>query len=468
MKRKSDLRAYQERVATQLYEFDNRLVAIRMGGGKTAAALTAIRELIDNGVIRHCLVIAPKRVAALTWPSEIAEWEHLFGLRYQVLSGTPQQRLHMLLESPNYDVTLCGINLLPWLMAEIDTTPPDHPLMDMLLIDEVSKLRDPTGSWSKSMAKRSHRWKMVHGMSGTLRPSSAMDLFMPSKIVLRQESPWQGSFYKWRDQHFKTTDWSGFKWAPMPGMDEKLNAELAPLVITLDDNELPQLPELNIIFDEVELPPHARARYHAMENTLVSGNVFAANAGVMTGKLGQIANGFAYLPGGEVERIHDEKTEWLREMTDAATAPTMIVYEYKEDLDVIQDLLGDRVTLLGGSDDKTAAATLDAWNRKEIPFLTLHPGAAGHGINAQHGGSDQLWMSPCWSPELWAQTIARLHRSGQTQPVFIRVCKARFTVDKMKIDRVHFKMTAEAAFEAYLREHHYGGEKRGASRSGKR
>jgi SNF2 family DNA or RNA helicase len=61
------------------------------------------------------------------------------------------------------------------------------------------------------------------------------------------------------------------------------------------------------------------------------------------------------------------------------------------------------------------------------------------------------WMAPTWSPEMWEQTIARLHRSGQTRSVMVRVCVANGTVDQLKLDRVHFKMTAQAAFEAYLR-----------------
>ena len=36
----------------------------------------------------------------------------------------------------------------------------------------------------------------------------------------------------------------------------------------------------------------------------------------------------------------------------------------------------------------------------------------------------------------------------------VRVCVARDTVDQMKLDRVHGKMSAQAAFEAYLRRHH--------------
>ena len=61
------------------------------------------------------------------------------------------------------------------------------------------------------------------------------------------------------------------------------------------------------------------------------------------------------------------------------------------------------------------------------------------------------WIAPTWNPELWEQTIARLHRSGQIAPVIVRVCLAADTVDEMKLDRVHRKMTAQEAFEAYLR-----------------
>ena len=61
------------------------------------------------------------------------------------------------------------------------------------------------------------------------------------------------------------------------------------------------------------------------------------------------------------------------------------------------------------------------------------------------------WIGPTWSPEYWEQTIARLHRSGQTEPVVVRVCRALDTIDTVKINRVHFKMRAQEAFEAYLR-----------------
>src|SRR6187549_382969 len=68
MRQKNELRPYQDRIATHLYENDEAMVVLRPGGGKTISALTAIAELLRDNVIRHALVIAPKRVARSVWP----------------------------------------------------------------------------------------------------------------------------------------------------------------------------------------------------------------------------------------------------------------------------------------------------------------------------------------------------------------------------------------------------------------
>ena len=65
---------------------------VPMGGGKTCATLTAIRELIDDGHIRCALVLAPKRVAQLVWPAEVRKWEHLQDLKISLVTGTPAER----------------------------------------------------------------------------------------------------------------------------------------------------------------------------------------------------------------------------------------------------------------------------------------------------------------------------------------------------------------------------------------
>jgi SNF2 family DNA or RNA helicase len=457
MRQKSELRPYQHRIATALYESDEKIAVARPGGGKTIAALTAIEELFRDGHIRHALVIAPKRVARNVWPDEIAQWAHTKGLTYQVITGSPKQRVDMLSNAVEYNLTIIGIDVVQWLLDQLVEYPDEHPLFDLLVIDEISKLRNPSGVRARKLLRYAKRWKMVWGLTGTLRPSGAENLFMPATVVTRG-GLWGKSFYRWRSERFYATDYQGYTWAPLPGAEEVINREIAPLCVTLRDDELPQLPELLILFDRVDLPADARKQYEDMEQELAleadTGDiVIAKSAAVATGKLAQLANGFVY-NDGVTHRIHGEKEEWVEEIIDGADGPVLIVYEYREDLEMLRGLLGQDLPYLGaGVTNKASDQYITQWNEGKLPFMALHPASGGHGLNLQFGGCDMAWISPTWSPEMWEQTIARIYRSGQTKPVVVRVCLAHDTVDQMKVDRVHKKMTAQKAFEAYLRRH---------------
>jgi len=456
MRQKSELRHYQDRIASFLYEHDEAIAVARPGGGKTVSALTAFTELKRDGYVRHALVIAPKRVARNVWPDEIAEWAHTAGLTYQVLTGTPPQRWEKLSRAAEYDLTIVGLDVAVWLMSALSTWQNDGPLFDLLIIDEVSRLRNPTGKRARAILRYAKRWRMRWGLTGTLRPSGAEDLYMPASVITCGKL-WGKSFYLWQRDHFYPLDFKGYRWALLPGHEEVINAAIAPMCVTLADDELPQIPELTILFDKVTLPPDARRQYDDMHRHLAArydadNVVLAASAAVATGKLAQLANGFIYNEHGTGLLVHDEKRAWLQDLVDDAAGPLLVIYEYLEDLALIRDVVGEDVPRLGdGVTDRESADTIERWNRGELPVMAMHPASGGHGLNLQHGGSDMLWISPTWSPELWEQTIARLHRSGQTQPVFVRVCVAEDTVDQMKLDRVHMKMTAQQAFEAYLR-----------------
>jgi hypothetical protein len=457
----SDLRPYQQRIATHLYEHDEAMCVLRPGGGKTAAALTAIVDLLDQGEIRHALVIAPKRVARVVWPDEIAQWAHTAKLTYQVLDGSPEKRLAALQNAIDYDLTIVGLDVVQWLMEALYDYHTDHALYDLLVIDEASRLRNPTGERAKALAKYAHHWRMIWGLSGTLRPSSALDLFMPARVVTRGKL-WGRSYWQWRKAHFYPTDYAGYNWAPLPGAEEKLNAALAPLTVTVAEGEMPQH-EPTIVLDRVELPPLARQQYRDMQARLMADTdderVIAGSAAIATGKLAQLANGFMYGELEETHAIHNAKRDWLRDLIEEATEPTLIVYEYQEDWrmlehEVVLATKQDFRYLGAGVSDRHAAETIELWNAGRLRFMGLHPASGGHGLNLQHGGADMAWISPTWSPEFWEQTIARLARPGQKRPVVVRVCVASDTVDELKLDRVHFKMGAQEAFEAWLRRWH--------------
>src|SRR5262245_18029248 len=139
------LRSYQQRAATYLYERDAAFLVAPLGAGKGAAALTAIAELIRDGERRHCLVIAPKLVATTVWPLEIASWPHLEHLKIAVLDGSPDRRPSLLATAAAREVTAIGVDLVSWLVGELADLADDHPLFDVLIIDETSRLKDPSG-----------------------------------------------------------------------------------------------------------------------------------------------------------------------------------------------------------------------------------------------------------------------------------------------------------------------------------
>jgi SNF2 family DNA or RNA helicase len=455
MRQQSELRPYQQDITTFLFEHDEALVVARPGYGKTIAALTAIKEMLDDKVIRHALVIAPKRVARNVWPDEIAGWAHTAGLRYQILDGSPLDRLDQLCISSNHDLTIIGIDLVQWLMEKLDGYPKTHSIFDLLVLDEISRFRNPTGKRAKEVAKRASKWKLIWGLTGTLRPNGVEDIFMPARIVTRDKL-WGRSFYKWQHTNMYPTDFNGYRWDVLPGREEILNAEIAPYIITPGDATL-QLPKLTILRDYIELPPNARLVYDTMERKLFAYSdtntiITAASAGVATGKIAQAANGFMYGNDKQVSALHDEKREWLQDTIESTAGPLLVIYEYLEDLKMIAEVVGEPIAYLGdGVSAQQTSDTIQLWNAGQIPLLAMHPASGGHGLNLQAGGADMAWISPCWSPEYWEQTIARLHRSGQTRPVMVRVCVARETVDELKLSRVHDKMTAQLAFEQYLR-----------------
>jgi superfamily II DNA or RNA helicase len=191
------LRSYQERAATYLYENDAAFLIAPLGAGKSTAALTAIAELIGDQHRRHALVVAPKLVAETVWPAEIAAWAHLQHLGVAVLNGVPARRRALLEAAGERQVTVIGVDLVQWLVAELQALPDDHPIFDVLVIDETSKLKDPFGKRSRALLKIAGRFRTRWGLTGTPRPNSSMDLFAPAAIITNG-ALWGRAFVPWR------------------------------------------------------------------------------------------------------------------------------------------------------------------------------------------------------------------------------------------------------------------------------
>jgi hypothetical protein len=451
------LRSYQQRAATFLYERDAAVLVAPLGAGKGAAALTALADLIRDGQRRHALVIAPKLVATTVWPQEVASWPHLAHLRVAVLDGDPERRRKLLAAAPARELTVIGIDLVPWLVAELAAFADDQALFDALIIDEISRLKDPSGKRARGLLKVAGRFRTRWGLTGTPRPNSSQDLFMPTAVIT-DGALWGRAFVPWQRRHFRPRDPFGREWAALPGAEEQIAADFGSVAMTVADEDMPDLPPLNIVVTPLTLPDAAMATYRGMARelfaTIEGRSIEAASPLIATGKLAQLANGFLYDDGNaDPVFVHSLKIDWLRELVESLDGePLLIAYEFVEDLRTIRRAFGDVPALGGQTGAREASRLVAAWNEGKLPLLAFHPASAGHGLNLQHGGSRMAWLSPSWSAELTQQAIARLYRPGQRQHVTIHVCVAAGTVDEMKRDRVLGKMSAQEAFRRHLEQ----------------
>jgi hypothetical protein len=386
------LRSYQQRSATYLYEKDGAFLIAPLGAGKGAAALTAFAELVRDGYRRHALVVAPKLVATTVWPAEIAAWSHLAHLRAAVLNGSPEQRRALLATAAAREVTAIGVDLVPWLVGELASLGDENPLFDVLIIDETSRLKDPSGKRARALLKIAGRFRTRWGLTGTPRPNSSRDLFMPAAIVT-DGALWGRAFVPWQKRHFRPRDPFGREWLALPGAEEKIATDFGTVAMTVADEDMPDLPPLNIVETTIRLPDAVFATYKTMARelfaTIEGRSIEAASALIATGKLAQITNGFLYGEGNDdAVFIHDLKIEWLKELVESLDGePLLIAYEFIEDLRTIRRALGEVPALGGATSAREALPLIAAWNEGELPLLAFHPAAAGSTCST----ADRAW-----------------------------------------------------------------------------
>ena len=77
--------------------------------------------------------------------------------------------------------------------------------------------------------------------------------------------------------------------------------------------------------------------------------------------------------------------------------------------------------------------------------------SGGHGLNLQFGGARMIWYAVPWSPELYAQTVKRLARPGQTRPVFVHRLLSDHPYERLRLQRVESKIDSEQEFISQLR-----------------
>ena len=404
-------------------------VFLDMGLGKTSITLTAINNLLfDSFEVHKVLVIAPLRVARDTWTTEIDKWDHLQNLICSVAVGTEAERKAALMRPA--DIYIINRENLHWLVEKSGI--PFN--FDMIVIDELSSFKNHETKRFRSLLKVRPTVSRIVGLTGTPASNGLMDLWAEFRILDMGQR--LGRFItKYRTVYFKPDKRDGniiYSYKPLPYAEDAIYKQISDITISMKATDHLQMPELIRSEYTVQLSDEEKSHYEGLKQELVltigEGEITAANAASLSGKLSQMANGAIYDDEGNTHYIHDRKLDALEDIIEAANGkPILVAYWFKHDLERITERLKKLHIPFSKLDD---SQSIRRWNNGEIPVALIHPASAGHGLNLQSGGSTLVWFGLTWSLELYQQTVARLWRQGQAaKTVVVQHIVTKGTID---------------------------------------
>lgn len=419
-----------------------------MGLGKTVITLDAINTLrYDRWAVQRVLIIAPKKVAEGTWTKEAQKWEHLRHLRISAVLGSQQKRLRAL--ATPADIYVINRDNVAWLVDYFKNAWP----FDMVVLDESSSFKNSQSKRFKALKLVRSRINRLVELTGTPASNGLIDLW--AQIYLLDGGARLGrTLGQYRERFFdpdKRSRTQIFSYTPKDGSMEYIQQAIGDICVSMKAEDYLNLPDR--MFDDVPvvLDDKARKAYRQLERDLLleldEGQITAASAGVLTGKLLQLCNGAVYDSEKRPLAIHNCKVEAFLEVLEQLNGQHCLVfYNFQHDRDRLLaalEPLGLRVRVY------QSAADEDAWNAGEIDVLLAHPASCAYGLNLQNGGHHIVWFGLAWSLEQYEQANKRLHRQGQRHPVIVHHLVVQGGMDEDVIESLRAKGdTQEALMDA--------------------
>ena len=446
MKDRSNFYQYQKEAIQYAKDRKHAGLFLDMGLGKTVISLTVATDLLSDFYVTTVLIVAPLRVCNTVWKQQAEEWEHLKHLKINICTGTPKNRLKNLQESA--DIHIINRENIPWLCEQFK----NDWRWDMLIVDESSSFKSHSSKRFKSLRKVIKHFNSTLILSGTPSPNGLMDLW--AQICLLDNGQRLGrNITAFRKRYFNYFP-HNYAYELIENSEDRILWLIDDICITMKAEDHIELPNRIDIVRKISLPAKVDAQYKEFEKEFIlalesDSDIIADSAGVLAGKLLQVCNGAIYDKDKNVTILHDEKLSCLKDiMEEHPDDNFLIAYNFKTDRDRIVQAFPESIVLSRGGEE------LIEWNKGNIKMLLTHPASAGHGLNAQFGGSIIIWFGLTWSLELYQQFNARLHRQGQTKCVRVVHIVADGKIDGDVMRALNSKAKTQQEVIDYLK-HNY-------------
>lgn len=476
----SPLWEHQLRALSYSSQVSASMIAIPMGGGKTASTVATA----NNVNAERVLIVCPNKVRGV-WPREVAKWSarpwHIVdGKRPARRKGalpqdmTVAERLHQA-EECLFDCG-CGAVHVAVFNYEMLTrepvaswVPPGR--LDMIIYDEIHRLKSPTGKSSKVAGAWVDFSDRRIGLSGTPMPQHPWDIFgvyraLDPNIFGHVWTPFNRKYVESRTAMIETRGADGnmfmvsrdFPAQIKPAYAEEFSAKVHSIMYrpTIDL----KLPGVEHVTREVQLEPDAWKVYRDLdehmsadlrafakgedvdEAVLMPKNILARIGRLMQLTGGTVPDDGEFDDNGKLVRqnyrVSTAKTDALSEiLTDIGCVkdapggpePVIVYCQFQTDLAAIRAMVEDaglRYGEISGRRSDGLSQLGEMAEHTDVVGVQIQSGGTGVDLTRARYG---IWYSAGHSLGDYDQAVKRQDRPGQTRPVVFIHLVASNTVD---------------------------------------
>lgn len=444
MRGTADLRGYQVGTIKLMLKNKTLPIFIKMGGGKTAIVLHAIRHMLRHSLAKKILVVSTKAVVLNVWRQEAKLWDYTKGLTFNTLQGAKRKERYSL----DANITLVNFENLPWLINMFGGNPP----YDTLIIDESTKLKSPSTVRFKKLKSCLKHFDRRYILTGTPIPNSYMDIWA-QWFIFDLGKDFTTHITHFRNRYF-TKVWD-YLYETRPGAEDILDAKIQAKAVYIDPKDHISLPDMLYNYIEMQMPSSEMEQYLQFKKEfflqIEEAEIEAKSAAGMGMKLRQLTQGAVYYYSYEeqeegtfkkfkkLKHLHTTKLAALQDAVEQIPGNLIISIQFKFEVEQILEIYPKAKVINGATKDTELKDNIDTWNAGTLKILIVHPSSVSHGLNLQYGGSDLIWYSHTFSLEQYQQLNARLLRPGQNNTVFIHHLVFKNTTDKQMLQSLQTK-----------------------------
>lgn len=398
---------HQEKGKNQLLKNKKYCLFFEVGTGKTFTALSALCELPSCKV----LIVAPKRVLDNVWKKDT-----------------------------NYDLSKYDVTYLNYeKIARDKNFTQNH--YDVVILDEVHKLKGKTTKTSKKFRIITSRATYVWGLTGTPVANNYADVYNIYKNMNIVEFEMSYDEFVWRYYYTRQLESSsGFKFdilvGTKPFMVNELMERIAKHSMVKEAKDCIELPEKRT--ELVYIKGMVNEKYRELKDGILKTDLYEKTMIPLEtlNKLHQASNGFFYDDYKKVHKISENKklvelNHILEDMLEE-TPKVIIVYQYQQDLEELKTLKYDWTT------------DPSQFPNKQILFLQY---GQSEGLNLQYC-NQMIFYSYDYSFLNYEQMTGRIYRNGQKNNVVYTILISQGTIE----EKIWWAIKNKKSRDEYLKE----------------